>query len=100
MQTRQQLDSQLNENKVVKDELDLLRDDAAVYKSVGPILIKTELLEAKQNVSKRMDYINKELKRVDDVIKSVERKQDSHREAIQKLQQQFQQVQLKAAMKA
>ncbi|KAK9693091.1 Prefoldin subunit [Popillia japonica] len=100
VQTRQQLDGQLNENQIVKDELNILREDSAVYKSVGPILIKTDLVEAKQNVAKRMDYIGKEMKRIDDQILSIEKKQDGHREILQKLQHQFQQAQVKAAMKA
>ncbi|KAG5889950.1 hypothetical protein JTB14_018845 [Gonioctena quinquepunctata] len=100
IQTRQQLDGQLNENEMVKQELDLLPSDGKVYKSVGPVLIKTELVEAKQNVSKRIDYINKELKRVDDAIGTLDKKQDGHRETLQKLQQQFQQAQLKAALHA
>ncbi|KAJ8956977.1 hypothetical protein NQ318_012141 [Aromia moschata] len=79
IQTRQQLDGQLNENEIVKQELDLLPSDGKVYKSVGPVLIKTELVEAKQNVSKRIDYITKEIKRIDDVITSLEKKQDTHR---------------------
>ncbi|KAI4469616.1 prefoldin subunit 6 [Holotrichia oblita] len=100
VQTRQQLDGQLNENQIVKDELNILREDSAVYKSVGPILIKTDLVEAKQNVAKRMDYIGKEMKRIDDQILNIEKKQDGHREILQKLQHQFQQAQVKAAMKA
>lgn len=47
-----------------------------------------------------MDYIAKEIKRVDDLIGNLERKQDSHREALQKLQHQFQQAQVKAALHA
>ncbi|KAJ8924828.1 hypothetical protein NQ315_000982 [Exocentrus adspersus] len=100
IQTRQQLDGQFNENEIVKQELDILPDDGKVYKSVGPVLIKTELVEAKQNVSKRIDYITKELKRVDDLIVNLEKKQDGHREALQKLQHQFQQAQVKAALHA
>lgn len=98
--TRQQLDGQLNENLIVKEELDVLPKDAKVYKSVGPVLIKTELFEAKQNVGKRMEYIKKEVSRVDDMITSLEKKQDVHREALQKLQHQFQQAQVKAALHA
>lgn len=98
--TRQQLDGQLKENEIVKSELDLLASDATVYKSIGPILIKTELIEAKQNVAKRMDFIGKEVKRVDELLLSLEKKQDSHRESLQKLQHQLQQSQVKAAMRA
>ncbi|XP_050301105.1 prefoldin subunit 6 [Anthonomus grandis grandis] len=98
--TRQQLDGQLYENEIVKTELEMLPADGKVFKSVGPILIKTELVEAKQNVSKRVDFINKELKKVDDLIATLEKKQDTHREALQKLQMQLQQAQVKAALRA
>ena len=42
-------------------ELDLLEDDAVVYKLVGPVLVRQELSEARQTVEKRLDYISKEL---------------------------------------
>ena len=58
---RQQLDAQLNENTSVKNELELLKDDGDVFKLIGPVLIKQDLEEAKQNVLKRMDYITGEL---------------------------------------
>lgn len=38
-----------------------MKSDADVYKLIGPVLIKQELEEAKQNVAKRMDYISGEL---------------------------------------
>ncbi|CAG9770959.1 unnamed protein product [Ceutorhynchus assimilis] len=96
--TRQQLDGQLNENEIVKTELNILPADGKVFKSVGPVLIKTELVEAKENVSKRIDYINKELNKVDGLIGTLEKKQDAHRESLQKYQQQLQQAQVKAAL--
>lgn len=82
----------------MKEELNFLPGDGKVYKSVGPVLIKTDLVEAKQNVNKRIDYISKEIKRIDEHILSQEKKQDGHREALQKLQHQFQQAQVKAAL--
>ena len=45
---RQQLDSQLNENKMVKEVMDTLGDADNVYKLVGPALIKQDVSEAKQ----------------------------------------------------
>lgn len=90
------MDAQLNENQVVKGELDLLPADRKVYKAIGPALIRTEIIEAKQNVDKRIDYINAELKRFDDLIGSLEKKQDTHRETLHKLQQQFEQSKAKA----
>lgn len=35
IETRQTLDAQLNENKIVKDELSLVKDDTKVYKLIG-----------------------------------------------------------------
>ncbi|EZA56724.1 hypothetical protein DMN91_000791 [Ooceraea biroi] len=95
---RQQLDGQLNENIVVKKELDLLKADNEVFKLVGPVLVKQDLCEAKQNVDKRMDYIKSELKRVDDILATLDKKIDSHRETLEKLQQAFQQAQIKASL--
>lgn len=70
-----------------------------VYKLFGPVLVKQDLEESRQNVGKRMDYIKKELKRCNDQIEELEKKQDKHRENIQKLQQKLQQ-QYQAAMAA
>lgn len=61
-----------------------------VYKLFGPVLVKQDLEESRQNVGKRMDYIKKELKRVNERIEDLEKKQDKHRETIQKLQQKLQ----------
>lgn len=81
------MDAQLKENEAVKEELDLLGSDNAVYKSVGPVLIKTDLVEAKQNVAKRIDYITNELKRIDDQLVALEKKEETHRQSLLKLQQ-------------
>ncbi|VDN00704.1 unnamed protein product [Thelazia callipaeda] len=61
MQNRQQLEGQLTENKLVKTELDLLEDDAKVFKLIGPVLVKQDIVEAKQNVEKRLNYITAEM---------------------------------------
>ncbi|XP_037032549.1 probable prefoldin subunit 6 [Bradysia coprophila] len=90
VQQRQLLDGQLNENKSVLDELNLLGADNKVYKLFGPVLVKQELEESRQNVAKRMEYIKKELKRCNETIETLEKRQDKHRENLQKLQQQFQ----------
>lgn len=62
-----------------------------VLKLVGPVLISQALDDAKQNVQKRIDYINAEVKRQEARFKELERKQDAQRETIQKLQQTLQQ---------
>ncbi|XP_019619363.1 PREDICTED: prefoldin subunit 6-like [Branchiostoma belcheri] len=98
--TRNQLDVQLNENKIVKEELELLETDANVYKLTGPVLVKQDLEEAKANVGKRIEYIEGEIKRQDATIKDFEEKQEKSRKELTVLQQQFQQAQAKATGKA
>ncbi|KAL5483763.1 hypothetical protein EMCRGX_G020175 [Ephydatia muelleri] len=95
--SRNQLDAQLTENKNVKEELDVLEDDAVVYKLVGPVLVKQELAEAKQTLEKRLEYINKELVRYAGILGDLEKKQESAAEKLGKLQQDYQQAMLKAA---
>ncbi|KAL1116986.1 hypothetical protein AAG570_004314 [Ranatra chinensis] len=97
---RQMLESQLHENTAVKEELERLKPENDVFKLIGPVLVKQELIEVKQNVAKRMEYINAELKRVNDLITTLDSKQDTHREKLGKLQHQFQQEQAKVAAKA
>lgn len=58
---RQQLDGQLNETTAVKDELYLLKPGNEVFKLIGPVLMKQDLEEAKQNVNKRIEFITNEL---------------------------------------
>ena len=69
LQAKQQtLMSQLNENNMVKAEMDLLDDGAKIYKMVGPVLVLQEFSAAKDNVAKRLEYIQKDVKRVDDLV--------------------------------
>lgn len=96
LQQRQLLDGQLNENKNVLDELNMLDASNKVYKLFGPVLVKQELEESRQNVTKRMEYIKKELTRCHETLEGLEVKQDALRENLQKLQQQYQ---VAAAMK-
>lgn len=42
-------------------ELDLLEDDAKVFKLIGPVLMKQDLEESKQNVAKRLELIEREM---------------------------------------
>ena len=49
-----QANTQIMENEMVLKELDLLEEDAQVFKLIGPVLVKQELVEVKTNVSKRI----------------------------------------------
>jgi len=89
---RQQLDSQLNENKMVKEVMDTLGDADNVFKLIGPALIRQDVSEAKQNVDKRIEYISAELKRQEDSIKDLDKKQDDLRENLTNMQTQMQKL--------
>ncbi|KAJ4834932.1 hypothetical protein Tsubulata_020897, partial [Turnera subulata] len=60
-QVRKKYTIQLGENELVLKELDLLREDANVFKLIGPVLVKQDLAEANANVRKRIEYISAEL---------------------------------------
>uniref|UniRef100_A0A7N0UFM1 Prefoldin subunit 6 n=1 Tax=Kalanchoe fedtschenkoi TaxID=63787 RepID=A0A7N0UFM1_KALFE len=92
-QVRKKYTVQLGENELVLKELDLLKEDANVYKLIGPVLVKQDLAEANANVRKRIEYISAELKRLDDILQDLEAKQNSKRDTILKLQQKFQALQ-------
>jgi len=46
-------------------EFKMLDEDAKVYKLVGPILAKQDLGECKSNVGKRIEFIDKEIARLE-----------------------------------
>lgn len=92
-QVRRQYTVQHGENEMVQKELELLDDDANVFKLIGPVLVKQDLAEAKANVNKRLDYITAELRRMDATLKSMEEQQNSKRDEVMKLQQRIQAAQ-------
>lgn len=87
---RQQLDGQLNENSIVKEELSLLKPSGEVYKMVGPILLRQDNTEAMENIDKRIGYIKNEVEKMDEKVRSLESKQDGYRDKLTKIQQEFQ----------
>ncbi|CAN1227359.1 Prefoldin subunit 6 [Linum grandiflorum] len=92
-QVRKKYTIQLGENELVLKELELLREDANVFKLIGPVLVKQDLAEANANVRKRIEYISAELKRHDATLQDLEEKQNSKREAVMKVQQRMQSLQ-------
>ncbi|KAM6923883.1 prefoldin subunit 6 [Xenentodon cancila] len=93
MSARQKLETQLTENNIVKEELDLLNSSNTVYKLIGPVLVKQDLDEAKATVTKRLEYINGEIQRYETLLKDMEKRSEEHREALTSLQQEFQKAQ-------
>lgn len=90
---RQKLDSQYQENKSVQKEFANLSDNTNIYKLVGPVLLKQDTVEAKSTVDGRLEYIEKEIKRVEDQIGSIQEKSETKKLEIYQLQSQLQQAQ-------
>eukprot|EP00943_MAST-04B_sp_MAST-4B-sp1_P008956 g8956.t1 len=88
LQNKQQtLTSQLNENSMVKQEMDILNSDSKVYKLVGPVLVLQEFNSAKDNVEKRLEYIQKDMKRVDEAIAKKSKDAGDIQQKVIKMQQ-------------
>jgi prefoldin beta subunit len=75
---------------MVQKELELLEEDANVFKLIGPVLVKQDLAEAKANVNKRIEYILAELRRMEGTLKTLEEQQRNSQEEVMKLQQRIQ----------
>ena len=85
-----QANTQIMENEMVLKELDLLEEDAQVFKLIGPVLVKQELVEVKTNVTKRIEFIKNDIKRLEDNVNAKEKEQEEVRTNIGKLQKQQQ----------
>lgn len=83
---------QLTENEMVQQELDLLEGGTNVYKMVGPVLIKNSLDDAKDTVSKRIEFITSERKRLEGKAQELETKSVEIGEKVQKMQATLQQA--------
>eukprot|EP01028_Stygiella_incarcerata_P012990 TRINITY_DN81020_c0_g1_i1.p2 TRINITY_DN81020_c0_g1~~TRINITY_DN81020_c0_g1_i1.p2 ORF type:complete len:133 (-),score=54.40 TRINITY_DN81020_c0_g1_i1:155-553(-) len=86
VQQQTQIEQQLTENRLVKDELDLLEEDGKVYKMVGPVLTAQSLPEAKEVVQKRLAYLEKEDERISKEMKDLEKQQESTNSKMQGIQ--------------
>merc|ERR1711915_417957 len=85
----QQLEAQLKENEVVKEELGLVKEDSKVYKMIGPVLVKQDLTEARSNVDKRLQYIEGEIKRNDKLLSDLKKKQVDQKDVIDATQKEL-----------
>ena len=86
--------AQLNENTLVQGELDLMKPDGSkIYKLIGPVLVPVEFEDAKQNVAKRLEFIEGE-------IKKIEAATDAKQEMLTAMGRTIQEVQQKMAVDA
>ncbi|KAK1442117.1 hypothetical protein BgAZ_401470 [Babesia gibsoni] len=54
-------------------ELEILEDDAKIYKSTGPILTTQSKSDAMMTITKRMEYIAAELEKKSDAMTSLQK---------------------------
>jgi len=96
---RAQLDSQMNENNLVKTEMEMLEDSETVFKLIGPALIRQETSDAKASVNKRIEYISGEIKRHDATLERLKGEAQQKEEKLNEIMQQYQQMMVKQAAK-
>ena len=60
IEARKTFTQQATENEMVLEELKSLEEGASVYKLIGPMLAKQDVVEATSNVTKRLEFINAE----------------------------------------
>ena len=88
---KQQVLAQLNENTLVQGELGMITEEKPkIFKLVGPVLIPVDFEEAKENVSKRLEFIESEIKKVEAQIDSKQTELNERGNQIQQLQQKMQ----------
>ncbi|KAJ6138566.1 Prefoldin [Penicillium samsonianum] len=88
---RQKLESQQQENEGVQTEFAYLDDESNIYKLVGPVLLKQDKTEAIMAVNGRLEFIEKEIKRIEAEIDATQEKSEKMRSELIQLQSQAQQ---------
>ena len=76
-----------SENEMVLEELNLVsEDDSTIYKLIGPVLAKQDHGEAKSNIKTRLDYIVKEIDRMEHLEKEFTGNVEDKKKIIMKIQ--------------
>ncbi|EFW16672.1 hypothetical protein D8B26_001337 [Coccidioides posadasii str. Silveira] len=91
VEAREKLEAQQQENKSVQKEFATLDDDANIYKLIGPVLLKQDKTDAVMAVDGRLDFIEKEIKRIESQIADIEEKSEKKKAEVIRLQTQMQQ---------
>lgn len=70
VETKQQLDSQLNETLMVKEEIEILEKSSVVYKLIGPLMVVQDIPEVKKTILDRMAYLKENIEHTEKAIKA------------------------------
>lgn len=84
-----QLQAQLQENVLVREELARVTEGRAVFKLVGPVLIPQEADEARATVGTRIGFIENEVKKAEARVKALEGGAQEKQQDILKAQQEI-----------
>ncbi|KAI4231798.1 MAG: hypothetical protein L6R40_007602, partial [Gallowayella cf. fulva] len=89
--TRQRLESQQQENLAVRKEFaNLTSSPSTIYKLIGPVLLKQEKAEAESAVEGRLEFIEKEIKRVEKLIGDMQEQSEGKKMEVYQLQMKMQ----------
>lgn len=88
------------ENEMVLTEFKLLTDDAKVYKLVGPILAQQDIEESRNNVEKRVEFIEREVARLTTLESEFQNKLNEKTASVKKIQGEMQQMVMQMQQKA
>lgn len=83
----------------MQKEFKTLSNDSNIYKLVGPVLLKQDRDDAKRTVDGRLEFIGKEIRRVEGTIKELQEKSEKMRGELAALQQKVQMEQQSGAGK-
>ena len=89
---KQKLAEKRSENEMVMSEFKILAEDANVFKMVGPILAKQSVFECKDVVQQRINFIEKEIARLELLELEFQGKITDKTNAVKKTQQDFQKM--------
>ncbi|EXJ94763.1 prefoldin beta subunit [Capronia coronata CBS 617.96] len=90
IEARQKLEAQQQENQAVQKEFVSLADDAGIFKLVGPVLLKQDKTEALSAVQGRLEFIGKEISRIEAKIQELQEGSEKKRVDLMQLQQKLQ----------
>lgn len=94
--SKQKLAEKKSENEMVKNEFDILEEDANIFKMVGPIMVKQTLFECKDVVGQRVAFIDKEVARLEHLETEHQNKIQEKTNNIKKMQSDFQRLVMQA----
>eukprot|EP00755_Sulcionema_specki_P028111 Sspe_Gene.89192::Locus_61017_Transcript_1_1_Confidence_1.000_Length_610::g.89192::m.89192/K04798/pfdB, PFDN6; prefoldin beta subunit len=89
-QQQQKLETQKQENEMVEHELGMMEAEAQVYKLIGPVLVSQDPEDAKAIITKRLEYIRRDLGSVEGQINKENKEYEKKKEAIAQIQTDFQ----------